>query len=49
MSDESGIRHALLHEPNIGFIEAKYMIVSCSAFVDYLIQKADQSGLLGEK
>lgn len=45
-SDESGIRHAILEEPNIGFAEAKYMIVSCSAFVNFLIQKADAAGLV---
>lgn len=44
-SDESGIRHAILEDPNVGFAEAKYMIVSCSAFVNYLIQKADAAGL----
>lgn len=44
-SDESGIRHAILEEPNVGFAEAKYMIVSCSAFVNFLIQKADAAGL----
>jgi hypothetical protein len=48
-SDESGIRHALLDEPSVGFAEAKYMIVSCSAFVHYLIQKADEAGLLAKK
>lgn len=48
-SDESGIRHALLDQPNIGFSEAKYMIVSCSAFVHYLIQNADQADLLSGK
>lgn len=45
-SDEGGIRHAILDEPNIGFDEAKYMVVSCSAFVNYLIAKADAAGLL---
>lgn len=45
-SDEKGIRHAMLDEPNIGFAEAKYMVVSCSAFVYYLIQKAESAGLL---
>jgi hypothetical protein len=45
-SDESGIRHAILEEPNVGFAEAKYMIVSCSAFVNFLIQKADLAGLV---
>jgi hypothetical protein len=45
-SDESGIRHAILDQPTVGFAEAKYMIVSCSAFVNYLILKAQQSGLM---
>ena len=45
-SDADGIRHAILDEPNVGFAEAKYMVVSCSAFVHYLIQKADAAGML---
>ena len=48
-SDESGIRHAILEEPNVGFAEAKYMVVSCSAFVHYLIQKSESAGLLKKK
>ncbi len=47
-SDEDGIRHAILDEPNIGFDEAKYMVVSCSAFVNYLIAKANSAGLLSK-
>jgi len=38
-SEADGIRHALLEEPHVGFDEAKYMLVSCSAFVNYLIAK----------
>jgi hypothetical protein len=45
-SDEDGIRHAILDEPNVGSDEAKYMIVSCSAFVNYLISKAQSADLL---
>jgi hypothetical protein len=45
-SDKDGIRHAILDQPTVGFAEAKYMIVSCSAFVNYLILKAQQSGLM---
>lgn len=45
-SDENGIRHAILDQPNVGFAEAKYMIVSCSAFANYLIAKADSAGML---
>lgn len=37
-SDEGGIRHAEgLFESNVTFEEAKYMLVSCCAFVNYLI------------
>ncbi|WP_164886965.1 AbiJ-NTD4 domain-containing protein [Piscinibacter defluvii] len=39
-SDESGIRHAILDEPNVGFDEAKYMLVACSAFVNFVASKA---------
>ncbi|MEY2167355.1 MULTISPECIES: AbiJ-NTD4 domain-containing protein [unclassified Rhodanobacter] len=35
-SDASGIRHALLDDPNLDFIDAKFMLVACSAFVNYL-------------
>jgi hypothetical protein len=45
-SDEDGIRHAILEQPNVGFDEAKYMVVSCSAFVNYLIAKAQKAHLL---
>lgn len=33
---ESGIRHALMEEEQIGFEEAKYMLVLSSAFVNYV-------------
>lgn len=45
-SDEDGIRHAILNEPDVGFAEAKFMVVSCSAFVNYVITKAGEAGLL---
>ncbi|MEW5930008.1 MAG: AbiJ-NTD4 domain-containing protein [Gemmatimonadota bacterium] len=45
-SDDSGIRHAILEAPNVGFDEAKFMLVSCSAFANFLIAKAEQAGLL---
>lgn len=44
-SDASGIRHALLEEPNLDFEDAKYMLVSCSAFINYLISKAAKAGI----
>jgi hypothetical protein len=45
-SDESGVRHAISEEPMVGYDEAKFMLVSCSAFVNFLIAKADGAGLL---
>ena len=48
-SDEDGIRHAILEEANIGYDEAKFMIVSCSAFVNFLISKADKAGLISSQ
>lgn len=37
---EDGIRHALMDDSeNAGFDEAKYMLIACSAFVNYIISK----------
>ncbi|MCW5222070.1 AbiJ-NTD4 domain-containing protein [Verminephrobacter aporrectodeae] len=44
-SDENGIRHAILEAPTVGLDEAKYMLVSCSAFVNFLAAKADAAGI----
>jgi hypothetical protein len=43
--DAEGIRHALMEEPSLGFEDAKYMLVSCSAFVNYLVAKAAAVGI----
>lgn len=45
-SDEEGIRHAMLQGSTVGFEEAKYMIVACSAGANYLATKAEKAGLL---
>jgi hypothetical protein len=39
-SDAEGIRHALLDESSLKFEDAKYMVVTCSAFVNYLVAKS---------
>lgn len=45
-SSAEGIRHALLDEKvNVSFEDAKFMLVSCSAFVNYLTSKASKAGL----
>ncbi|MEF3367553.1 hypothetical protein V3H18_13515 [Methylocystis sp. 9N] len=38
-SDEGGIRHALIDETNIDDADARFMLVSCSAFANYLIAR----------
>lgn len=35
-SDEGGIRHAMLDEPNLTSAEARYFLLSCTSFVNYL-------------
>ena len=41
-SDESGVRHAMKGTPQVGLAEARYMVVICSAFINYLVEH-DQS------
>jgi len=45
-SDADGIRHAMIEESDCDMADAKYMLVSCSAFVNYLIMKASKVGLI---
>lgn len=35
-SDGDGIRHAMLDEPNLTVADAKYFLLSCTSFVNYL-------------
>lgn len=42
-SDDDGIRHSLLEQSTCDFEDAKYMLVSCTAFVNYLIVKAQKA------
>jgi hypothetical protein len=44
-SDAGGIRHALKDEPNVELEDAIYMVVTCSAFVNYLVEKARKAGI----
>ena len=44
-SDAEGIRHAMLEAPSLTFADAKFMLVSCSAFTNYLIAKCEEHGL----
>jgi hypothetical protein len=38
-SDADGIRHAMLEESSLTFTDAKFMLVTCSGFINYLIGK----------
>ena len=44
-SDEGGIRHSLLDESTLNFEDAKFMLVCCSAFINYLASKASDAGI----
>lgn len=39
-SDGDGIRHALMDKSNLDLADAKYFLVSCSAFINYLKTKS---------
>lgn len=48
-SDADGIRHAMLEETNLTYTDAKFMLVSCTAFINYLIGKISELGInIGE-
>lgn len=44
-SEANGIRHALLEEDKLDSEDAKFMLVACSAFVNYLKVKATKAGI----
>ena len=42
-SDASGVRHSLIEEATISYADAKFMLVTCSAFVSYLNTNLSES------
>lgn len=40
-----GIRHALLDEKILNSEDARFMLIACSAFINYLLIKVDKSGI----
>ena len=44
-SDAEGIRHGMLGESDLDIEDAKFMLIACSAFINYLVAKADKAGL----
>lgn len=45
-NNKNGIRHALMDDQSVDFEDAKFFLVSCSAFTNYLIEKAKKDKLL---
>lgn len=41
-SNEHGVRHAMIEEPAIDFALAKYLVVACAAFVNFLCMRFAQ-------
>ena len=39
-SDEGGVRHALMDEPSVDQADARFMMVVCSAFCNFLLARA---------
>jgi hypothetical protein len=44
-NDSDGIRHAMMLTPNLDSEDAKFMLVACSAFVNYLAAKAKKASI----
>lgn len=44
-SDAEGIRHAMLGESGLDVEDAKFMLIICSAFINYLAAKAEKAGI----
>jgi hypothetical protein len=42
-SDE--VRHGLLREGNVGSTEARFMLIACSAFINYVLAHAAEAGI----
>lgn len=44
-SDAQGIRHGLVGQPHIDVEDARFMLIACSAFINYLAAKANKVGV----
>ncbi|SCL74587.1 hypothetical protein L21_0467 [Methanoculleus chikugoensis] len=44
-SSSEGIRHALQDQPNLTLEEARFMLITCSAFINYLKGKCVKAGV----
>jgi hypothetical protein len=43
--DEDGIRHAMSEDSKVDLSDAQFMLVSCSAFINYLVAKSTAAGI----
>lgn len=44
-SDADGIRHSMLEESSLSFSDAKFMLVACSGFINYILGKCAEDGI----
>lgn len=44
-TSDDGIRHFLKNDKEVNFEDAKFMLVACSAFVNYLTEKSGKAGI----
>jgi hypothetical protein len=44
-SDEGGIRHSLMEEPSLRYSDAKFMLVLCTGFTNFLLARCAESGV----
>jgi len=44
-NDAQGIRHALLGKSDLDVEDARFMLIACSAFINYLVTKAEKAGI----
>ncbi len=43
--DAQGIRHAFLGQSDLDVEDAKFMLIACSAFINYLVAKTEKAGI----
>jgi len=44
-SNADGIRHSMLEESTLSFSDAKFMLVACSAFINYVLGRCAEGGI----
>ncbi len=44
-SDADGIRHSMLEESSLSYSDGKFMLVACSAFINYVLARCAEDGI----